>query len=488
MSVEREALDGAEDGTDWLSSLIALRGDIASGDERPLYLAWLLGVQDGEVDDEALEPGRPDGLGRLSPALASFVDIMGLDCDLLAAAVAEGRVRTSATPAARDLDRWLAGLARDEQGTSVSKLVEQAVRLFVRTPRTPFSTVQVTGVAAVPMSIATCSSRVCASIPTCVTTSFMTGPLACGSDASALTRDVERPRATPWSGASQHFDHIATERRSFHMVSVGDGLGAADLPSWFGRPQPPPTPRSRAGSLKSQIIDFVLAELFGCLFEQKACQLHRFDVHAASCLDAFRDRFQTLQGSRRQRDKPSFGPVGIRRSASASRHAKARLDVGEELHRPDVAAAGKDLPLAFCAKPTGDLVHVEARFHLLLLRELTDREILIANHQPNLSLTIAAHRSAEAREFGQVSGVLDVGARRVALHNDRLVFHQCPVSFIVAPDALRLRIGGRPSDDTTEHLQGSVDPAILVNRSRSITLDARDEQDDQHTFAPATEA
>jgi hypothetical protein len=96
--VEREALDGAEDGTDWLSSLIALRGDIASGDERPLYLAWLLGVQDGEVDDEALEPGRPDGLGRLSPALASFVDIMGLDCDLLAAAVAEGRVRTSATP------------------------------------------------------------------------------------------------------------------------------------------------------------------------------------------------------------------------------------------------------------------------------------------------------------------------------------------------------------------------------------------------------
>ena len=74
------------------------------------------------------------------------------------------------------------------------------------------------------------------------------------------------------------------------------------------------------------------------------------------------------------------------------------------------------------------------------------------------------------------------------MHNDRLIFHQCPVSFIVAPHALRLRIGGRPSERTTEHLQGSVDPAILVNRSRSITLDTRDEQDDQHPFAPATEA
>ena len=74
------------------------------------------------------------------------------------------------------------------------------------------------------------------------------------------------------------------------------------------------------------------------------------------------------------------------------------------------------------------------------------------------------------------------------MNNDRFVFYQCPVSFIVAPDAFRLRIGGRPSEDPTKHLQGCVDPMILVNRSRSITLDARNEQDDQHPFAPATEA
>ena len=71
MSVEREDFDGPDDGASWLSSLIGLRGDIAGGDERPLYLAWLLGVQYGQVADEAVEPGRPDGLGRLSPSLAS---------------------------------------------------------------------------------------------------------------------------------------------------------------------------------------------------------------------------------------------------------------------------------------------------------------------------------------------------------------------------------------------------------------------------------
>jgi len=107
MSVEREDFDGADDGASWLSSLIGLRGDIASGDERPLYLAWLLGVQYGQVEDETVEPGRPDGLGRLSP------DIMGLDRNLVAAA-AEGGSRAPAALAARDIDGWLAGLGPDE--------------------------------------------------------------------------------------------------------------------------------------------------------------------------------------------------------------------------------------------------------------------------------------------------------------------------------------------------------------------------------------
>jgi hypothetical protein len=123
ISVERESFDGADDATDWLSSLIGLRADIASGDVRPAYLAWLLGVQYGEVDDEALEPGRPDGLARLSPQLVSFIDIMGLDRDLVAAA-AEGSERTPATPSAQDVDRWLAALEREEHVALLSRAAQ----------------------------------------------------------------------------------------------------------------------------------------------------------------------------------------------------------------------------------------------------------------------------------------------------------------------------------------------------------------------------
>jgi hypothetical protein len=106
-----ESFDTADDGSSWLSSLIALRADIASGDERALYLAWLLDLQCGEIDDDALEPGRPDGLGRLSPTLDSFVDIMGIDRDLIAAA--EEGASAPAAPSTRQVERWIAALDTD---------------------------------------------------------------------------------------------------------------------------------------------------------------------------------------------------------------------------------------------------------------------------------------------------------------------------------------------------------------------------------------
>jgi hypothetical protein len=114
LSVERDDFDAEDDGQGWLSSLIALRTDIASGDERTLYLAWLLGVQQGEIDDGTAEPARPDGLDTPSPALESFIDIMGLDRDLLAA-VAEGRPQTSVVPPAKEIDRWIAALDEQEK-------------------------------------------------------------------------------------------------------------------------------------------------------------------------------------------------------------------------------------------------------------------------------------------------------------------------------------------------------------------------------------
>lgn len=121
MSAEGEDFSAEDDGRSWLSSLIALRADIASGDERVLYLAWLLGVQQGQLDDDATEPARPDGLGTRAPSLESFVDIMGLDRDLVVAAV-EGVPKTSAVLPAKEIDRWIATLDAEEQVALLSRV------------------------------------------------------------------------------------------------------------------------------------------------------------------------------------------------------------------------------------------------------------------------------------------------------------------------------------------------------------------------------
>ena len=114
VAVERDDFHSDDDGQSWLSSLTAIRADIAGGDARALYFAWLLDVQSGEIDDDVVEPARPDGLGSLSPALDSFIDVMGLDRDLVVAA-AEGSRQTSEPPPVKDIGRWLATFDEHEK-------------------------------------------------------------------------------------------------------------------------------------------------------------------------------------------------------------------------------------------------------------------------------------------------------------------------------------------------------------------------------------
>lgn len=128
----------------------------------------------------------------------------------------------------------------------------------------------------------------------------------------------------------------------------------------------------------------------------------------------------------------------------------------------------------------------KVRSHVLLRSEFTNREILVANDQADLALArVPTQRPAETPEFDQISGILDVGGRRTAMNDDWLGPHQHAVPFIVAPDSFRLRVGSRPSEHTSKHFQGSGDPALLVNRSRPVTLDTGHEQDNQDTLAPA---
>jgi hypothetical protein len=77
-----------EEESGLMASLVPLRGELASGDLRPLYLAWLSRVQAGELDPGAVEPPPPPGLGSLSAPQEALADFLRLDRDLLHAAAA----------------------------------------------------------------------------------------------------------------------------------------------------------------------------------------------------------------------------------------------------------------------------------------------------------------------------------------------------------------------------------------------------------------
>ncbi len=69
------------------ASLTPLRAELLRGDLRAAYLAWLLAVQEGEVDPQELEPPVPRGLRALSASLVALVQFLRIDEDLLGAAM-----------------------------------------------------------------------------------------------------------------------------------------------------------------------------------------------------------------------------------------------------------------------------------------------------------------------------------------------------------------------------------------------------------------
>jgi len=99
-----------EEGEGWLSSIIPVRAELARGDYRCLYLAWLLSVQQGEVDEEEEEPAVPDGLGELSGSLVSFADFLRIDQDLLHAAAQTSLPFNLARPTREDVLAWIRAL------------------------------------------------------------------------------------------------------------------------------------------------------------------------------------------------------------------------------------------------------------------------------------------------------------------------------------------------------------------------------------------
>ena len=123
VSDDEEAEDWVE-GEGWLGSILPVRAEIARGDLRALYLGWLLCVQGGELDDDAVEPAVPPDLGRPSASLRGLVEFLRVDEQLLAAAC-EASANAEEASLSRDvLAAWVAALPSREKDRMLACLMK----------------------------------------------------------------------------------------------------------------------------------------------------------------------------------------------------------------------------------------------------------------------------------------------------------------------------------------------------------------------------
>lgn len=139
--VDREPDDYWEEPGGQLAAMVQARSELAAGDLRLLYLAWLLALQSDEVDDEDTEPPVPAGLGNLSASLQALVDFFEIDEDLIAVASAssppvqepEGMAGWIASLPEHEKDALLARVTAGE-GTQVQALLLRRFRVGSGSP------------------------------------------------------------------------------------------------------------------------------------------------------------------------------------------------------------------------------------------------------------------------------------------------------------------------------------------------------------------
>ncbi|GAA0405780.1 hypothetical protein Acor_41290 [Acrocarpospora corrugata] len=118
-----------------LSAIVGVRAELAAGDLRPLYLAWLSAYGTWERDEDAfdyaeedeLEPPVPPGLGSLTAAQRALADFLRLDEDLLAVAAAASPVAQTVNPDRAVLRAWIRDLPVDRKDALLLRVVEDEV-------------------------------------------------------------------------------------------------------------------------------------------------------------------------------------------------------------------------------------------------------------------------------------------------------------------------------------------------------------------------
>src|SRR6185503_11881502 len=117
LDIRRDEIEGVwgdeVQDDEWLPALAPIREELMAGDYRLFGLLWLIGVEDGERDDDEVEPAP--GIGALSPAVVTLADFLHLDPDLLAAAAGDDLRRKPVEPAPSDIEWMLSGLSEEEK-------------------------------------------------------------------------------------------------------------------------------------------------------------------------------------------------------------------------------------------------------------------------------------------------------------------------------------------------------------------------------------
>jgi hypothetical protein len=117
---EGEWDEGAEDS---LSAIVGIRAELAAGDLRSLYLAWLSAYGVWERDEDAFdsedesvpEPPVPEGLQSLTAAQRALADFLRLDADLLDVAAENSPPQPDGQDDPRALAACIAGLPDGEK-------------------------------------------------------------------------------------------------------------------------------------------------------------------------------------------------------------------------------------------------------------------------------------------------------------------------------------------------------------------------------------
>jgi hypothetical protein len=106
-----------------LASIVPVRGELAAGDRRLLYLAWLLCVQNDEVDEDEMEPPVPPGLATLSGPLQSLAGFLRLDENLLEMASEASAALDSRAPSTAELTEWVQRLPEADKNQVLLRLL-----------------------------------------------------------------------------------------------------------------------------------------------------------------------------------------------------------------------------------------------------------------------------------------------------------------------------------------------------------------------------